>query len=202
MTNHKDKARNLGWIDSIADWLIGWIGSTASLVIHSLFFIFIFGLRFVGLATESILLILTTVVSLEAIYLSILIQRTVNKSSQALLEVTEDLEEVTEDIGEIQEDIDEIQEDIDADQRKPRTLARGYASSSAEGGGRALQVNAETSRPIRSEFHEIQEDDEPTASKQPRLKQVRALHQAITKHEKVLANLERQLEQELQKKKG
>lgn len=162
MANQADKARSLGWIDAIADWLIGWIGSTASLVIHTLFFIVIFALRLAHISTESILLILTTVVSLEAIYLSILIQRTVNKSSQALAEVTEDLEEVTEDIGEIQEDIDEIQEDID----------------------------------------EIQEDDEPTPSKQPILKQVRALRLAIAKHETMLSTLEEELEQHLQKKKG
>lgn len=52
------------------------------------------------------MLFLTTIVSLEAIYLAIFIQMTVNRN-------TEELQEVGQDIDEIQEDIDEIQEDVD-----------------------------------------------------------------------------------------
>lgn len=81
------------------------IGSPASIVIHTIFFVGIFSLHFFGIAFSDILLVLTTLVSLEAIYLAIFIQMTVNKHS-------EDLEEVSEDIGEIQEDVDAIQEDV------------------------------------------------------------------------------------------
>ncbi|HBY74527.1 TPA: hypothetical protein DEG21_01265 [Patescibacteria group bacterium] len=59
------------------------------------------------------LLILTTVVSLEAIYLAIFIQMTVNRNTLSLKAVEEDIDEIQEDIDEIQEDIDEIQEDVD-----------------------------------------------------------------------------------------
>jgi chromosome segregation ATPase len=52
-------------------------------------------------------------VSLEAIYLSILIQIAVNKNTESLEEVEEDLDEIQEDLEEIAEDVDEIQEDID-----------------------------------------------------------------------------------------
>ena len=61
---------------------------------------------FFDIPSADILLILTTLVSLEAIYLSIFIQMTVNKHG-------EELEEVSEDIGEIQEDVDELQEDVE-----------------------------------------------------------------------------------------
>lgn len=62
---------------------------------------------------DKILLILTTLVSLEAIYLSIFIQMTVNKHSEELEEVSEDIEEIQEDVDEIQENIEDIQEDVE-----------------------------------------------------------------------------------------
>lgn len=46
------------------------------------------------------MLILTTAVSLEAIYLAIFIQMTVNRTSESLEEVEEDIEDLQEDIEE------------------------------------------------------------------------------------------------------
>src|SRR3989344_5054930 len=65
------------------------------------------------ISSSNILLILTTVVSLEAIYLSIFIQMSVNRHSQELEEVSEGIEEIQEDVDEIQKDVDEIQEDVE-----------------------------------------------------------------------------------------
>lgn len=97
-----------------------WVGSRASVVIHTIFFAVMFGLSFFGIKFDTVLLVLTTVVSLEAIYLSIFIQMTVNENTQSLEEVEEDIEgiaeeveEISEDIEEIQHDVDEIQEDVD-----------------------------------------------------------------------------------------
>ncbi len=90
-----------------------WIGSPQSIIVHTIFFIAMFCLRFLGVGASDILLILTTIVSLEAIYLSIFIQMTVNKHSEELEEVSEELGEVSEDIEEIKEDVDEIQEDVE-----------------------------------------------------------------------------------------
>ena len=90
-----------------------WIGSPASLVFHTAMFIISFLLYFLGVPFNTILLVLTTVVSLEAIYLSIFIQMSVNRQAKQLEEVSEDVEEIQEDVEEIQEDIDEIQEDVD-----------------------------------------------------------------------------------------
>ncbi|MBP6060622.1 MAG: DUF1003 domain-containing protein [Candidatus Pacebacteria bacterium] len=89
-----------------------WIGSPQSIILHTVFFIVIFGLRLFGVSGSDVLLILTTIVSLEAIYLSIFIQMTVNKHAEELEEVSEDIEEIQEDVDEIQKDVDEIQGDF------------------------------------------------------------------------------------------
>ncbi len=81
-----------------------WIGSTSSIVVHTILFVGIFVLRVFKFTTTDILLILTTAVSLEAIYLAIFIQMTVNRNTQSL-------EEVEEDIDEIQLDIDRLEEE-------------------------------------------------------------------------------------------
>ena len=90
-----------------------WIGTTSSLVVHTLLFGIAFVLALFGVSMEEILLVLTTIVSLEAIYLAIFIQMSVNRSMESLQGVEEDIEEIQEDIDEIQENVDEIQEDVD-----------------------------------------------------------------------------------------
>lgn len=89
------------------------IGSVWSLYVHTTIFIFSFLLIFFGISTDKVLLVLTTLLSLEAIYLSIFIQMAVNKNTQSLEEVEEDLDEIQEDIDEIQEDVEEIEEDVE-----------------------------------------------------------------------------------------
>jgi low affinity Fe/Cu permease len=90
-----------------------WIGSTRSLVVHTVLFLLSFGLYFFGFDLDKILLVVTTVVSLEAIYLSIFIQMSVNKHAEDLDEVAHDVDEIQEDVDEIQEDVEEIQKDVD-----------------------------------------------------------------------------------------
>jgi uncharacterized membrane protein len=90
-----------------------WMGSTSSIVVHTILFILSFCLVFFGIPFESILLVLTTAVSLEAIYLALFIQMTVNRQAESIQDVAEDIDEIQEDVDEIQEDIDEIQEDVD-----------------------------------------------------------------------------------------
>ena len=60
---------------------------------------------------QLILLVLTTTVSLETIYLAIFIQMTVNRNARELQEVGEDNNEISEDIEEISENINEMSED-------------------------------------------------------------------------------------------
>lgn len=90
------------------------IGSPVSIVLHSLLFIGSFFLGYSGLVTwDRMLLVLTTVVSLEAIYLSIFIQMSLNYANKTIEAVEEDIDEIQRDVDEIQEDVDEIQKDVD-----------------------------------------------------------------------------------------
>lgn len=100
-------------LDRASEKMTKWIGTPLSVLIHTILFIVIFSLRFFNVSVEEILLILTTAVSLEAIYLSIFIQMSVNKTSQSLTDVGEDIEDIQEDVEDIQEDVDEIQGDVD-----------------------------------------------------------------------------------------
>ena len=89
-----------------------WVGSVESLVFHTAVFVVSFLLFFFGVPFTNILLVVTTVVSLEAIYLSIFAQMTLNKHTDELEDIQEDVGEIQEDVEEIQEDVDEIQEDV------------------------------------------------------------------------------------------
>jgi methyl-accepting chemotaxis protein len=90
-----------------------WIGSIQSIVLHTLFFVGALSLPLFGVDFEKVLLVVTTVVSLEAIYLSLFIQMSVNRTTQALAVVEHDIEELSEDVEEIGDDVEEIQKDIE-----------------------------------------------------------------------------------------
>jgi hypothetical protein len=91
-------------IQSIALASIRWIGSASSLVYHTMLFA-AFGVIMASqvFPFESVMLVLTTLVSLEAIYLSIFIQMTVNIHAAQLSEIAEDIDEIQDDVGELQE---------------------------------------------------------------------------------------------------
>lgn len=108
-----EKEPKLKRVKSWDEKLTGWIGSISSLVVHTILFTCVFIAIVLGVPEDKALLILTTIVSLEAIYLSILIQMSVNRNSVSLEEVEEDLEEIQEDIEDIEEGIEDIQEDIE-----------------------------------------------------------------------------------------
>ena len=99
------------------DWaanITRWVGSTTSVLLHTMLFIVSFILPYMGLVSfERMLLFLTTIVSLEAIYLSIFIQMSINMNNQNLELIQEDIEELGEDIEEIGEGIEEIGEDLE-----------------------------------------------------------------------------------------
>lgn len=99
--------------EALSEKFTSWIGSPTSIVLHTIVFIAAFALVLFGVPFDSVLLILTTAVSLEAIYLALFIQMTVNKNTQSLADVEEDIEEIAEDVEGIEKDIDEIEKDID-----------------------------------------------------------------------------------------
>lgn len=78
-----------------------WIGTPTSLLLHTAAFVFLLILIPLGFESEKVLLFLTTAVSLEAIYLSIFIQMSVNNHSKVLAEVSDNVDEL------IEEDTDE-----------------------------------------------------------------------------------------------
>ncbi len=101
-------------IEKKAETLTKWVGSAASIIVHTIIFTLSFVAAIVGLISfDRMLLVLTTMVSLEAIYLAIFIQMTVNRQSDAIAEVEQDLDEIQEDLEEIGEDMEELQEEMD-----------------------------------------------------------------------------------------
>lgn len=106
------------------DSLVTWVGTPASLVAHTIFFVFMLSLRLFGVSASDVMLILTTVVSLEAIYLNIFIQMGVNRQadeqaetrsvlSSEISSLHETVEEVQETMEEVQETMEDVQETID-----------------------------------------------------------------------------------------
>lgn len=82
-----------------------WIGTPLSLVIHTLMFGGILALGLFGFDFKSVNIVLTTWLSIEAIYLAIFIQMTVNRN-------TESIEDLQEDVEDIQEDVEDLEEGI------------------------------------------------------------------------------------------
>ncbi len=110
-------------LDKTADRITLALGSTESLVVHT--FVFIVSLAFVylGYALDSILLVVTTVVSLEAIYLAIFIQRTANKQSERMERLMREIRSNTvihldrpldQVVGEIHKDLRHLHSKIEA----------------------------------------------------------------------------------------
>jgi len=90
------------------------VGSVQSVVLHTVFFIVAFAASLFGITSwTAMLLIVTTIVSLEAIYLAIFIQMTVNRHAHELRGVSEDVEDIQEDLEEISEDVEELGEDVE-----------------------------------------------------------------------------------------
>lgn len=101
-------------VPTIIERITAGVGSATSVVLHTIVFIGFFASVILGiLDLSTMLLVLTTIVSLEAIYLAIFIQMTVNMNTESLREVEEDIDEIQEDVEELGEDLDEIQEDIE-----------------------------------------------------------------------------------------
>ena len=109
------------------------VGSPASIVIHTILFVVCFVAAGFGyIDYDRMLLFLTTIVSLEAIYLAIFIQMTINYQGESIAEVAEDVEEIQEDVEEISEDIDEIQEDVDELQEDVEEMSEDVEELSEE----------------------------------------------------------------------
>lgn len=106
--------RKLTPIEKQAETVTKWVGSPQSIIAHTILFIVSFVAALLDLISfDRMLLTLTTVVSLEAIYLAIFIQMTINRQAEVIAEVESDIDEIQEDLDEIGEEMDEIIEEMD-----------------------------------------------------------------------------------------
>jgi len=136
-------------LQRIALFVVRWIGSPESVIIHTIIFVSTFIPVPLGLIPfNSYLLILTTVVSLEAIYLALFNQLAINYANEGIDAVGKDIDELQEDVGEIQEDVGEISEDVDELQEDVEDISEDVEEMSedeAEEEARKLEQN----KPLR-----------------------------------------------------
>lgn len=90
-------------LEKVSFKFIKWVGTPYSVVFHTLLFAGIPTLSLLGFDLRTILLIFTTWLSVEAIYLAIFIQMTVNRNTESLEEVEEDIEDIQEEATEEEE---------------------------------------------------------------------------------------------------
>lgn len=132
-----------------------WVGSVQSLIVHTILFISAFLFALFGAPLDTVLLVLTTVVSLEAIYLAIFIQMSVNRQALSLENVEDDIDEMQEDIEEISDDIEEISDDIDELSEDVDEIAKDVDELSEDVDEIAKDIDE-----IGEDIDDIQEHDE------------------------------------------
>ena len=125
-----------------------WFGTIQSLFIHTLFFISFFVLYFFGWTISEILMDLTLILSLEAIYLSIFILMGVNLQNKNIDEMKENVDEMKENVEEIQEDMEELQEDVEEIQEDVEEIQED------------MEEIQEDMEEIQENVEDLQEDDE------------------------------------------
>jgi len=143
--------------------IIHWIGSTASILLHTLIFSAVIALLFLHVfAFDVLILIFNTAVSLEAIYLALFIQMTVNAQASSIEEVQEDVEEMQEDIGEIQEDVQDISEDVEELQEDVEEISEDVGEMSEEDEKKIKNHEARTAMlaAIQSDLRKLMADIE------------------------------------------
>ena len=157
--------------------MIVWVGSITSLVLHTIAFIVFFviaALHWVG--WDTMFLVLTTVVSLEAIYLSIFIQFSVNRQAASLKEVEETVDELGENVEELGENVEELGEHV-------------------EGIKEVVEEIEEHVEGIKEDIEEISEDEaeeeaEEAAEDARKLKQAETLEALTNDVKALLARIE------------
>lgn len=109
----KKKTTFIRKIGEITEKITVWIGTPVSILLHTFVFILFTIVLALGFDFNKVLLVWNTSVSLEAIYLALFIQMTVNRNTESLEDVTEDIDEIQEDVEDLEEDVDRIQEDVE-----------------------------------------------------------------------------------------
>ncbi len=154
------------WLETHAEIATKWLGSTSSLIFHTCLFILAAILPFLGVRFDLVLLVLTTAVSLEAIYMNIFIQMAVNKNTVDIEEIQEDVDEIQEDIEEIGEDVDEIQKDVDEIQEDVEEIEKDVD---------AIQKDVDEIQ------EDIEEDHEETTQQEKEVEALAGIQTILTK---------------------
>lgn len=184
-----------------------WVGSPSSLILHTILFAVVLSLPFFGYPLEKALLVLTTAVSLEAIYLALFIQMSINRNTAQLASVEEDIEDIQEDVEEIgedvegieknvkeiSEDIEEITEDVEEMQKDVEEI-----SEDLEEIGEDVEGIEKNVKEISEDVEEIQEDvaELEEATDEDKAREARAVQDEtdrIAKIETLLSELKKEL---------
>ena len=182
MKNREEKTKEkIEFLVRVTDGVMWWIGSIPSLIAHSLIFLSAFLLPLFGwVEFDKMLLVLTTVLSLEAIYLAIFIQMSVNRSQEHIEDLKEDVNEIQEDIEDIQEDIEEISEDIDDIQEDIEDIAEDededdhiekarnvMLKSNVSSNKNDIKALREVIAKLQEQLEDLKKNDENTEEKTP-----------------------------------
>ncbi|HEX4293717.1 MAG TPA: DUF1003 domain-containing protein [Rhizomicrobium sp.] len=154
--------------------VIVWIGSPASLALHTVIFSAFFAVSMLKIvAWDLMFAVLTNVVSLEAIYLAIFIQMSVNRQSASLKEVEEDVGDIQENIEELGENVEELGENVEE------------LGENVEELGENVEDLKEDVEDIQEDIGEIGEDDDDEAREKKQAEMLEALTndvKAMLKH--------------------
>lgn len=152
-----------------------YVGSSLSLILHSCFFVGIFALQWLGFSFDQIMLILTTVVSLEAIYLSIFIQMTVNHQIHKLAKVSEDVEDISEDVDEISEDVEEMSKDIDTIHENVRDIHEDVEDISEDIEDLGEEQEKDEQEHLADRMHDIQKIEHIKTTLEELLREIKTI---------------------------
>jgi peptidoglycan hydrolase CwlO-like protein len=109
----KQKASSNESLEKAAITTTNAFGTVWSIIIHTILFLGAFILIVTGANLNRVLLVLTTLVSLEAIYLAIFIKMSSNQQTKTLEKVENAMEEIVEDVEEIRQDVNAIEKEVD-----------------------------------------------------------------------------------------
>ena len=154
--------------------VIVWIGSPTSLVIHTIIFAGFFTVSALKWVSWDLMFaVLTNVVSLEAIYLAIFIQMSVNRQAASLKEVEEDVGDIQENIEELGENVEELGENVEE------------LGENVEELGENVEDLKEDVEAIQEDIGDISEDDEADVHDKKQAEMLEALTndvKAMLKH--------------------
>jgi uncharacterized protein YoxC len=124
MVNTVLKKKKESSIERGAVQITEWLGTPLSIGIHTCIFTLAFLSYFLGVSFETVLLVMTTFLSIEAIYLSLFIQLSVNVTKESLEDVEEDIEDIQEDVEGLEGASREMQEDVEGLEGNLRKLRK------------------------------------------------------------------------------